>query len=234
MSPSPPPASPHPLDNAVWHALHGPQRKHSQGGRAAKRFHPEIAPFAALPDEPSSTDWTELADLVGPGGIAVLFRADVEIPAGWELKLRFGGVQMIDEVPQAPIDDVEAQDLGPHDVADMLALVARTGPGPFGERTIELGRYIGVRRSGQLIAMAGQRLRLPGYVEISAVCTDTGHRAQGVASRLVRTLVADIQAGGDMPILHALDSNVAAIEIYESLGFAVRRAFDGFVLEAPS
>ena len=218
----------------MWHALCGPQRVHSEGTSNAKRYVPAIAPFAALPDQPSSKSWTELADLVGPRGIAVLFRADVEAPDSWTLRAHFRGVQMVDEVPQDPFQHPEAQDLGPADVADMLDLVARTEPGPFAERTIELGRYIGVRHDGDLIAMAGERLHLTGYVEISAVCTDAAHRGQGLGAGLVRTLISDIQAHGDVAMLHALDSNVGAIALYESLGFATRRALDGFVLEAPS
>ena len=203
----------------------------AQGDRGAKRFDPEVAPFAALPDQPSPADWRALSTLVGAGGIAVLFRADVEVPDNWNLKVRFQGVQMVDEV-KGPSDPVDANVLGPRDVPDMLALVARTEPGPFAPRTIELGRYLGVRRGGELVAMAGQRLRLPGFVEISAVCTDSAYRGQGLARGLVQALVAGIQADGDVPILHALASNVGAIRLYESLGFVTRRALDGLILEA--
>ena len=47
----------------------------------------------------------------------------------------------------------------------MLALVAATAPGPFGRRTPLLGRYLGIRDGGRLVAMAGERLRVPGHVE---------------------------------------------------------------------
>jgi hypothetical protein len=72
--------------------------------------------------------------------------------------------------------------LGAVDVPEMLDLVARTRPGPFEPETYRLGTYLGVRRAGWLVAMAGERLHPPGYTEISAVCTDPGVRGQGLAS----------------------------------------------------
>ena len=218
------------LDNAIWHSLQGSHRAFAQRVGRAQRFDPDVAPFSALPDEPTHTDWTDLAALISPG-MAVLFRREVDVPDDWELKIRFSGLQMIHEETQ-DLPPVDVEDLGRSDVPEMLALVGRTEPGPFADRTNELGRYVGVRADGALVAMAGHRLRLPGFVEISAVCTDQAHRGQGLAAGLVQTLVADIRANGDVPILHVLDSNVAAIRLYESLGFSVRCAIDGMVLGA--
>jgi len=105
----------------------------------------------------------------------------------------------------------------------MLELVARTDPGPFRERTIELGTYLGIRHEGALVAMAGQRLSPPGWTEISAVCTDAAYRGRGLAARLVRAVAAEIHARGRTPFLHAAASNVNAIRLYEKLGFTTRR-----------
>jgi predicted GNAT family acetyltransferase len=100
--------------------------------------------------------------------------------------------------------------------------VARTRPGPFLARTIELGAYYGVRDGGRLVAMAGERLRPPGWTEISAVCTDERHRGRGLAGRLVRHVAAGIRARGEIPFLHAASANTGAVRLYESLGFARR------------
>ncbi len=75
--------------------------------------------------------------------------------------------------------------LGPDDVPDMLALTAQVFPGYFRQRTIELGTYLGVRREGRLIAMAGQRMGLTGYSELNGICTHPDHQGQGHARRLV-------------------------------------------------
>jgi predicted GNAT family acetyltransferase len=119
--------------------------------------------------------------------------------------------------------DPETVVLGPDDVPEILDLIARTEPGPFRERTIEMGTYLGIRRDGALIAMAGERQHPPDWTEISAVCTDPQHRGQGLATRLVRAVAAGIRERGETPFLHALAGNTAAIRLYESIGFTRRR-----------
>lgn len=131
-------------------------------------------------------------------------------------------VQLVDDGVVAVPDD-EAIRLTTADVPEMLALVERTRPGPFLPRTIELGTYLGVRRAGELIAMAGERLHPPGWTEISAVCTDTAYRGQGLATGLVHAVAHGIRQRGDTPFLHAAAGNTNAIRLYESLGFRLRR-----------
>jgi predicted GNAT family acetyltransferase len=109
------------------------------------------------------------------------------------------------------------------DVPEMLELVAQTEPGPFLTRTVELGDYLGIRRDGALVAMAGERFRLDGWTEISAVCTSLDHRGQGLASQLVGALIAGIQRRSERVFLHVLSTNTAAIGLYEELGFRVRQ-----------
>jgi predicted GNAT family acetyltransferase len=113
--------------------------------------------------------------------------------------------------------------LGPADVPEMLDLTARTRPGPFLPRTYELGAYLGIRRDGALVAMAGERLKPPGWTEISAVCTDDAWRGHGFASALIRVLVAGIRARGETAFLHAVATNTGAIRLYEAMGFELRR-----------
>jgi ribosomal protein S18 acetylase RimI-like enzyme len=119
--------------------------------------------------------------------------------------------------------DPEAVPLGPADVPQMLDLAGRTKPGPFLARTVEMGTYLGIHSGGALIAMAGERLHLAGWTEISAVCTEPSWRGHGLASRLVLAVAAGIRARGEVPFLHALASNVSAIRLYEELGFRVRQ-----------
>jgi ribosomal protein S18 acetylase RimI-like enzyme len=223
----------HVLDNPVWHALTGPQQKVADLRSAAARYDPEVAPFAAVPDVPTEGTWDDLRDLVGPRGAAVLFLKPPNVPDGWEELFAMPTAQMVAAtVEPAPADGAEV--LGPDDVGDMLALVGRTHPGPFERRTIELGEYVGVRDGdGVLIAMAGMRMRMPGYTEISAVCTDEAARGRGLASALVRDLCGRILDRGETPMLHVLTSNVSAIRVYDELGFTVRREQDVIGLRPP-
>jgi predicted GNAT family acetyltransferase len=107
----------------------------------------------------------------------------------------------------------------------MIALTAATEPGPFLSETIRMGRYYGIRSDdGRLVAMAGERLKLAGFQEISAVCTLPEFRGRGLARQLVVFLVAQIVREGRVPILHVKGENNNAKRLYEKLGFRVRRA----------
>ena len=141
-------------------------------------------------------------------------------------------MQLVDDGVDAR-PDAEAVRLGPADVPEMLALVARTRPGPFLPRTVDLGTYLGIRSGGALVAMAGERLHPPGWTEISAVCTDAAHRGRGLATRLVLAVAAGIRDRGEVPFLHAAATNTNAIRLYESIGFRLRRHTRFVALRAP-
>ncbi|MNR28329.1 putative acetyltransferase [compost metagenome] len=88
-----------------------------------------------------------------------------------------------------------------------------------------MGRYIGMRAQGRLVAMAGERMHPAGHVEISAVCVDDDWRGKGLAGRLMQRLQRDILQRGESPFLHVLSDNRNAIALYERLGFALRQTF---------
>jgi ribosomal protein S18 acetylase RimI-like enzyme len=213
----------HPLDNPVLASLAGPHARFALTEGGAARYPADMSPFCALPGDPRPADWAAAARLVSPGETVAFPAQDGPPPPGWETIWVGDGVQLIAEgLTGQP--DPEAVPLGPADVPDMLALTARTQPGPFLTRTVELGRYLGIRRDGELVAMAGERLRPPGFTEISAVCTDPAWRGQGLAARLTRAVAAVITARGDTPFLHAIATNTNAIRLYEQLGFRYRRS----------
>ncbi|MZD07479.1 GNAT family N-acetyltransferase [Streptomyces sp. SID5785] len=210
------------LDNPAHAALEGPHAALAERRGRVLRYPLDVSPWLALPDDPGPADWADLAALAGPGAVVPLPGVSVDLPEGWELTADFAGVQLVgDRVDAVP--DPEAVRLTAEDVPEMLDLVARTQPGPFLPRTIELGTYLGIRRGGALVAMAGERLHPPGWTEISAVCTDPDHRGQGLAGRLVRAVAAGIVERGETPFLHTGARNANAIRLYESLGFRLRR-----------
>ncbi|WP_405813085.1 GNAT family N-acetyltransferase [Streptomyces sp. NBC_01390] len=218
---SPMPTEPHILDNAPWAALTGPHAHLAERVGRAARYPIDVSPFAALEDSADPRAWDDLAALVGPGAVTPV-TAFQTVPDGWEIEQIGEGVQLIDTALYAePVP--EAVRLGPADVPEMLDLVALTQPGPFLPRTVELGTYLGIRDHGRLIALAGERLRPPGWTEISAVCTHPDHRGRGLATRLVRAVAAGVRERGDTPFLHAAANNTNAIRLYESIGFTLRR-----------
>ena len=113
--------------------------------------------------------------------------------------------------------------LGDADAPEMLALATLTEPGPFFVKTHQLGRFVGIRQDGRLVAMAGERMQPDGFTEVSGVCTHPDHRGRGYAAALMGEVARGILARGDTPFLHAYASNQAAIALYERLGFQHRR-----------
>lgn len=216
----------HPLDEVIWRALNGVQSSIAEGDQRARRYPAAVAPFAAMIDlEPASFESLQVLIGTGDDRIALFTPVEVRPPSVFSVLRRDVVDQMIlvdakacEAAAEAPIEA-----LGVPDVAEMLALASVTQPGPFGPRTIELGEYWGVRRRGVLVAMAGERMRLDGFTEISAVCVDAAHRGQGFAADLVRSLVASIVARSEIPFLHVFTSNHPAIALYRKLGFALRR-----------
>jgi ribosomal protein S18 acetylase RimI-like enzyme len=210
---------PHPLDNPVLSSLTGPHARFAERCGTVLRYPVDVCPFLAMPDEPGEADWADAARLAGPGGWLPLAAARFQPPPGWEVMVIGEGFQMTGDHLDVTADP-ESVPLGPADVPEMLELTARTKPGPFLPRTIEMGTYLGIRRDGKLVAMAGERLHPAGWTEISAVCTDEAWRGQGFAARLILALGARIR--GEIPFLHALTTN-PAIGLYEKLGFRNRR-----------
>jgi ribosomal protein S18 acetylase RimI-like enzyme len=210
------------LDNPAYGALCGAHARLAKVCGRARRYPADVAPFLALPSPPSAQDWRDAAELVAPDTYVAGRYGDAELPDGWRAVQAFDLVQMIEERVTG-VDCAEAIPLGAADVPEMLELVAQTEPGPFLTRTIELGDYLGIRRDGVLVAMAGERFRLDGWTEISAVCTRPDHRGQGLASGLMGALIVGIQRRSQRAFLHAMSTNTGAIRLYEELGFRVRQ-----------
>ncbi len=227
------------LDNPVWEALTGPQQHLGTSTGLAARFDSAVSPFGAMAGAPTDAHWNDLADVAGPGGrLALVVPGDTDPGPGpgWSVLWQADGVQMVGDriVPRAAGGPAEASvPLGADDVGDMLALAEEARPGPFLPRTYEFGGYVGVRREGRLVAMAGERMRPRGYAEISAVATDPAHRRQGLAELLVRVVASGIDRRGETPFLHASATNTNAIRLYESIGFVTRRIVTFLLLQAP-
>jgi ribosomal protein S18 acetylase RimI-like enzyme len=221
----------HALDNPAYAALTTRQAELAEVRGRVRRYPPDVAPFLAMPPDPTAEDWRDAAELIGPGGFAGIVH-DGPPPDGWSAARRFGVTQMIaSDATGEP--DPEAVVLAAADVPEILELVAATEPGPYLERTILLGTYLGLRREGVLVTMAGERMHLDGWTEISAVCTLPAFRGHRFAFRLVNDLIARIRARGERPFLHVMTSNAPAIALYDALGFTARRTATITVLTPP-
>ena len=216
--------APHILDRPVWSALTTRQAHLAHGDARAWRLDPEYGLFAAAADD-SPPAQAALARLAPSGGaIALVETGAVTPPPGTRLMMQPAIHQMI--APGFPREEPRFDHvaLGDADAADMLALATLTEPGPFSARTHRLGDFIGVKRAGRLVAMAGERMKAPGFTEVSAVCTHPDHRGHGFAGQLTRVVAARIAARGETPFLHVYPHNRGAIALYEAMGFRLRRA----------
>jgi predicted GNAT family acetyltransferase len=215
----------HPLDNVIWKALTTRQAEFAESFGQARRFIPEVSPVAAF-REPTPEGYESLARLVGTRATVGLFLdAPYESRAGWSLVAGAPMPEMVyegDGLPSPSPSDPEIIELCAADVPSMMELTALTKPGPFNKRTHELGTYLGIRRNGKLVAMAGERLKVPGYTEVSAICTHPEHTGHGYARILTTEVMRRIRSRGETPFLHVRQDNVRAIELYQTLGFRQR------------
>jgi predicted GNAT family acetyltransferase len=213
----------HPLDNPVWHALSTSHSSFAQGDDLAKRYPMSVCPLAGLAS-PSPQAYRRLAELVQPEGAAGLVLTEPpSLPSGLTVVREMRIAQMIADGTPAATKEHQFTELSQTDVTQMLALCELTKPGPFKPRTYELGTYLGIKAGGALVAMAGERLRLTGFTEVSAVCTHPDCRGRGYAQALVGELARRIRARQEIPFLHVKTDNVDAIHVYEKLGFRIRR-----------
>lgn len=212
-----------PLADPFTNALRSRQSDLAQSRGRMLRFRPDVSVFYGHPPVLTDRDWADLADLAD-GATVSLRDLRQPLPDDWQLVETFALVQYSGEAIESagPDDAPDIVELTDDDVDDMLALVHLTKPGPFTRRTIDLGRYVGVRDDdGTLVAMAGERLKVPGWTEVSAVCTSPAARGRGLASTLIRAVAVGVRSAGDEPFLHTTAHNPAR-KLYESMGFVLR------------
>jgi len=232
----------HPLDNVIWQALTTRQTHFAEICGEARWFLRDITLLSAF-REPTDAGYDALAELAGPGGTAALFLDEpYRARPGWELIAGPPLLQMIFEngsLPASVSADSTILELGKQDSPEMVDLATITKPGPFGSRTYELGTYLGIRRpvskrvderigervdeKEKLVAMAGERLKVSGHTEVSAVCTHPEHTGYGYAGILMTEVMRRILARGETPFLHVREDNLRAIALYQRLGFKTRR-----------
>jgi predicted GNAT family acetyltransferase len=213
----------HPLDHPVWNALISRQQALAEGGTLARRYPPEIAPFAAMTDM-SAQSFAALRALMTASDQAVLFTPEpVTAPAEFKVLLAKTGEQMIGTPAETAGRTADIVTLGADDAPAMVELTKLTKPGPFTLRTHELGTFLGIRIDGQLVAMAGERMKPANYTEITAVCVHPAHRGRGYAQILLGAVARQISARGEIPFLHVFSDNDSAIALYRRQGMEIRR-----------
>lgn len=211
------------LDRPIWSALTTSHKHLAEGGPGALRYPVDVTPFADMVDM-SETSFAQLGNLLSGSQVAALFTPEaVDVPAGFKVVLAGPCEQMIGSPADSPLRDAEIVRLGAADVPAMMALTELTKPGPFARRTHELGTFLGIRAGGELVAMAGERMKPGNFVEMTAVCVHPDHRGRGYAQALLAAVARQIEARSEIPFLHVFSSNSSAIALYQRQGMRTRR-----------
>jgi GNAT superfamily N-acetyltransferase len=214
--------STHLLENPFWWAINSHHTRLAERDELAGRYLPEVAPFAGV-STADAVAAAQLEKLVKPGESVFLLGLVPELGPAWTVNNRTLLPQMICESPIPMPPGPDRVELTEKHREEMLALMAVAYPGFFRARTREMGRYIGIYDGAQLVAMAGERLRVDGFQEVSGVATHPEYVGRGYAHRLVAEISNAALARGFTPILHVYRENVRAIKVYERLGYVVRK-----------
>lgn len=221
----------HVLDNPIYNALISGHKDFAKGGEKVKYYMEDIASFAGLKTY-SAANFEELYQISLPESLFVVFSViPLQIPKNWNVVNTIEMYQMVypgKVIPQG--EDIAHRRLAENNVAEMMDLVNLTKPGPFLERTIALGNYVGIFDEDKLIAMAGHRFNPTPYREISAVCTHPNHLGKGHSFALLNEQLKRILTDGEIPFLHVKQDNLGAIKLYEKLGFEIRTQMTAYVI----
>lgn len=164
---------------------------------------------------------------LSPGAEQVL-GADFDAePGGPHLKMALTDPAVL----AAPLGAV----LTPADLPDLLALYEIAYPGNwFDARMLETGQYVGVRRDGELLAVAGVHVWSPKY-RVAALGNVTTHprvRGEGLARGAVAALCRRLLDTVDHVTLNVKADNAAARALYTGLGFTPTAHYGEFAFTA--
>jgi len=208
------------LNNPIFSALTTEHKALSQPAGCAIRYVKHVIPMAALSDGRSFSDLYKLLSPQEP--IAFLTSKPLPFPSDWTIIKDI----FIDQMVCADLKPLSLHpmvQLNRADVPAMMELTSITKPGPFLEDTIRMGRFFGIKSDdGRLLAMAGERLRMNGFTEVSAVCTNPDFQGRGYAGALITFVASLILSEGKVPFLHVKTDNIGAKKLYQKLGFVFR------------
>ncbi|MGX7671851.1 GNAT family N-acetyltransferase [Plantactinospora sp. DSM 117369] len=168
---------------------------------------------------------------LSPGGAAVLAREYSVRSRGAHLKMALTDPDRLARV--APGGEV----LTEADVPELTAFYRAAYPGNwFDPRMVETGHYVGMRRGGELVAVAGVHVWSPRYRvgALGNVATAPAYRGQGLASTVVATLCRRLLETVDTVALNVVAENTAAYKLYDRLGFTPVAEYTEYVVGEPA
>lgn len=210
------------LDNPAYYALCGRDAALGSAAGEVRFFNEAVSPFIGFSND-YEKGFDDLHETL-PSGRRILYASPrrIDEPKGWKIAVMAEGLQFVFDGPRPEPGAHEPSRLAEQHIPEMIELTSLTKPGPFSKRTIEFGNYFGIFQDGRLASMAGHRLHVDDYTEISAVCTHPDFLGKGYAASLLEYHINLILDSGQIPFLHVRADNDRAIKLYERLGFRQR------------
>lgn len=209
------------LDNPVWNSLSESHQKFALEYNGTKFYNPDYCPFGGyleLENTPESAD--KYASLCGNFFIV---GEKPKILDTLKIAKELICLQMIVREKVQITFDNEIIKLTEEHKEELFELVNLVQPGYFKANTFLLGNYYGIFSNKKLVSIAGERMKMNNFTEVSAIITHPDHTGKGYAKQLTSHVVNNIFDEGKIPFLHVVETNLGAIKLYEKLGFVTRR-----------
>jgi GNAT superfamily N-acetyltransferase len=209
------------LDNPAWHSLNETHRSFAIGDDEIKFYQPGICSFGGInskqPDLISfSNKYKELSSFF-------IIGEKPTTSSNLIIEKELVCLQMICS-DQIVIDrSEEIINLNKTYEKELYELVNLVQPGYFEKDTSLMGDYYGIFKNDKLIVVTGERMKMFGFTEISAVVTYPGFTGKGYAKQLIAYTANKNFEQNIVPYLHVAETNSNAIMLYEKLGFVTRR-----------
>ncbi len=146
--------------------------------------------------------------------VKAFYRAETPIPM-WRMTVQPSDFRAVHS------SDVIA--LSPRHTEELQQLYAKGSAGAFSPTQLATGVFFGVRDWNRIVAAAGTHLVSPTYgvAAVGNVYTDEASRGCGYGTAITSAVVAELfRRGIRHVILNVAQTNIAAIRIYERLGFS--------------
>jgi len=209
------------LDNPAWHSLNETHSSFAIGDDEIKFYQPGICSFGGV----SSKQPDLISFLNNHEELSSFFILGEKPPALSNLIIEKELVCLQMICPhQIKIDLMESPIyLNKTFEKELYELANLVQPGYFEKDTSMMGDYFGIFKNDKLVAVTGERMKMFGFTEISAVVTHPDHTGKGFAKQLVAYTANKIFEQNIVPYLHVAETNTNAIILYEKLGFITRR-----------
>jgi ribosomal protein S18 acetylase RimI-like enzyme len=146
---------------------------------------------------------------------------------GWEIRPEMRMWRMVLDPARFVVGETTAERLGPGGYERLQELYRdgdATGEAPpfFNPGMLQHGIYYGVRNGEAIVAAAGTLVFSPAesVAAIGAVYTLRSYRGRGLARQVTAAVTAELlNLGVRLIALNVVESNSAAIRVYERLGF---------------